>query len=178
MFRIDHVGDAKHPRATSVSVLGADQFRRLAHELGLPIVRARKIAPISARMATAPERIETHWNGKESAADAKAGDWIVTSLSADHRPLIDSDGHRNVYVIKGDRFFDLYEGLTVGASPTSCALYQPKSVVEALRLTGGFEIMAPWGELQRADDGWLLCNGHDVYGNHRDTFAATYAIID
>ncbi len=179
MYRIDYLGDAGHPRVTSTTCLDANEFAQLASELGVAIVRARKTAAILARMATAPEHIETRWNGKESEAIAKAGDWVVTALSADRRPLVDSEGHRNVYVIKGDRFFDLYEPLDEPASATTGGdLYRPTSEVEAIRITGGFELMAPWGEAQRADDGWLVLNGGEVYGNHRDTFAATYEIID
>lgn len=179
MYRIDYLGDAGDPRVTSTACLDADQFAMLALELGVAIVRARKTAPISARRATSPEHIETRWNGKESEADAQAGDWVVTALAADRRRLIDSDGYRNVYVITGDRFFELYAPLEDQAAPTGGDLYRPTSVVEAIRLTGGFEIVAPWGAVQRADDGWLLLrSGRDVYGNHRDTFAATYEIID
>ena len=62
------------------------------------------------------------------------------------------------------------------SSRATRTVYRPKGVVEAIRFEGGFDIMAPWGEKQRASDGWLLLNGRDVYGNHQDTFTATYEL--
>ncbi len=78
----------------------------------------------------------------------------------------------NTYVIAADRFQSLYEA-TDGRNPHG-AIYRAKGVVEALHLPGGFDIVAPWGERQQAPSGYLLLNGHDVYGNNAETFRATY----
>jgi hypothetical protein len=55
-------------------------------------------------------------------------------------------------------------------------IYLPKGVVEAIHLSGGFEILAPWGQKQQSPDGYLLLNGTEVYGNDKNTFEATYAV--
>jgi hypothetical protein len=69
----------------------------------------------------------------------------------------------------------LYEPMS-GETPYG-RIFRPKGRVEALRLFAGFEIMAPWGEMQRATDGYLLLNGNEVYGNNRQTFEETYQPI-
>ncbi len=176
MFRIEFRGPGQLPRVVSESSLGVSEFRQIAADLGVALKRARKTGLVAAREALGDEHIETHWNGKETEARAAAGDWIVTALGSDLAPLRDVDGRKNVYVIKPGRFAELYE--PAGVSTPEGGAYRPRGVVEALRVTGGFEIRAPWGETQRATDGWLLLNGGEVYGNHRDTFAATYEILD
>ena len=58
------------------------------------------------------------------------------------------------------------------------AIYRAKGVVSAIRLTGGFDIAAPWGERQQAPAGYLILNGAEVYGNNAETFEATYELVD
>lgn len=157
--------------------LDARAFAAIASEIGARPVRARKIGRIAARRAIAPEHIETHWNGKESEATANIGDWIVTSLSSADKPLRDASGNTNVYVVKSDRFPELYECLEPAQETPDGQIYRPKGVVDAIRFRGGFEIAAPWGETQRASDGWILLNGSEVYGNQAETFLATYVIV-
>lgn len=168
-------GDDWHLAASRT--LDADAFRAIAAEMEVRPIRARKIGCIAARRATMREHVQTVWNGKETESSAAVGDWIVTALAANGEPLLDSTGHANIYVIKAGRFPDLYEAAEPVASTANGDIYRPRGVVEALRLRGGFEIAAPWGEMQRAPDGWLVLNGRDVYGNQAETFAATYAIV-
>ncbi len=138
-------------------------------------MRARPDSSLRAKRSI-PSTSRTRWNGKETEARAAKGDWIVTALGPDLAPLRDDEGHTNVYVIKADKFAELYE--PAAAATSHGPAFRSRGVVEAIRLTGGFEIQAPWGETQRAADGWLLLNGGEVYGNHRDTFAATYEILE
>jgi hypothetical protein len=176
MYRIEHNGS--RPRVVSESGISATDFAQLAIDLGIEPHRARKAGRVAARQATRRERVETRWNGKETENEAVPGDWIITALSADDVPLRDDSAHLNVYVVTQDRFGSLYEPLpTPGATPYG-AIFQPRGYVEAVRITGGFEIKAPWGEMQYADDGWLLLSGSEVYGNHRDTFDETYDLLD
>ena len=88
---------------------------------------------------------------------------------------MDAEGSVNTYAIKPEKFTQLYEpaaGVTEYGS-----VFRARGVVEALFLSGGFEIKAPWGETQRAKAGYLLLNGDEVYGNNRDVFDATYAVL-
>lgn len=176
MYRIEFTGARRRRRVIAEAGLGEAEFRQIAAELGVAPTHARKTGLVVAREAAGDEHVETRWNGKETEARAVAGDWIVTALGGDLAPLRDDEGHTNVYVIKAARFPELYE--PTGRTTPDGATYRSKGVVEAIRVTGGFEIRAPWGETQRAADGWLLLNGREVYGNHRDTFAATYEIIE
>ncbi len=173
MYRVEYRGADRRPRVIAKGAITAQEFQQLAREIGSPARRARKAVPIAARQALGGERIETRWNGKETEARAAAGDWIVTTLAADGAPLRDSDGALNMYVIKPKTFADLYRAEEDAPPTEHGALFLSRVTVEALHVGGGFEIVAPWGETQQADDGWLLLNGSEVYGNHRDTFAAT-----
>jgi hypothetical protein len=176
MYRIELIGARRRRRVIAEAALGVGEFRQIAADLGVVPKRARKTGLVAARKAAGVEPVETRWNGKETEARAVAGDWIVTALGADLAPLRDDEGHKNIYVIKAARFAELYEA--TGQTTPDGAIYRSQGVVEAIRVTGGFEIQAPWGETQRAADGWLLLNGREVYGNHRDTFAATYEIVE
>jgi hypothetical protein len=150
-------------------------FDQLATKLSVTPKRARKIGFVAAAQTTTVRRIDTEWNGKETTNVANPGDWIATNLSPQLAPLRDRDGNLNTYVIPAARFPDLYE-----PTATRIALgdvYMAKSVVLALRLPGGFDILAPWGERQRAASGYLLLNGDEVYGNNAETFEATYEVL-
>ena len=176
MFSIEWTGSGQRSaRVIATDTLGKTEFHRIAAMLGAPAVTARKTGSVAAHKAGNAQRVETRWNGKESANDAAPGDWIVTALGPDGQALRDGEGSTNVYVVREDKFSELYEPSNLASS--AGPVFRPKGVVEAIRLEGGFEIEAPWGELQRGDDGWLLLNGDEVYGNHRDTFAATYEIL-
>jgi hypothetical protein len=99
----------------------------------------------------------------------------VTNLTAERRLLRDRQGYVNSYVVRVRRFAKLYQP-TDGKTRFG-AIYQAKSLVSAIRLRGGFDIKAPWGERQRARAGYLLLNGTEVYGSNATTFAATYQVI-
>jgi hypothetical protein len=176
MFRILRKGAWRAGiRIEADAVLTPADFRRIAEETGAEVVRARKIGFVAARQASKPEPVETRWNGKESADTARVGDWIVTNLTPQQAALRDREGHVNTYVILAERFASLYE--SIGAQNEFGAVYRAKGTVEAIRLSDGFDIVAPWGERQTSPAGHLLCNGTDVYGNNAETFAATYEVV-
>ena len=168
MYRID----GTRPRLIAPQTLTPGSFHRIAADLGVTPFRARKIANVAARRANIPERVETRWNVKESEDVAAVGDYVVTSLSRDGRPLRDDDANFNTYVIRAARFPELYESAE-GTSPFGC-IYKVRALIEAFLIVGGFEILAPWGETQRAETGYLILNGSEVYGNAAETFEATY----
>lgn len=175
-FRIEGLTDASpRPRLLTMEVLTSGDFNEVAKVLGIAPVKARKIGFIAARRTLEPVTIETRWNGKESIAAAAPGDWIAVNMTPDRKLMRDGDGELNVYVIRADRFPDLYapdDGSTAHGD-----IYRAVSEVEAIHFPGGFEIMAPCGELQRAPAGYLLSNGTDVYGNAEQTFLLTYRIV-
>jgi hypothetical protein len=176
MFKIVHTGPGRDAVRIEADVrLTPDDFKRIASDLVRPIVRARKVGFVAAQVARQDETVETRWNGTETTNTARKGDWIVTNLAPDQRALRDREGAVNTYVIRSDRFHDLYE--PTGAENEFGAVHRAKGVVEAIRLPGGFEIMAPWGERQQSPEGYLLCNGIEVYGNNAETFEATYKLV-
>jgi hypothetical protein len=176
MFILERRGlFGRKPRLKSARRLDVDDFRALCEMLRKSPIRARKIGYVAARRAQMRQHFETHWNGKESEITAEIGDWIVTTLSPAGAPMRDAEGHLNTYAIKPERFNELYEA--TDTETEFGRVYRAKGVVEALFLSGGFEIEAPWGEKQSANAGYLLLSGNEVYGNNRDTFEATYAVM-
>lgn len=163
-------------RFVSHSPLSKCDFLELAQVSGIPLLKARKIGLVSARPLKKAQRIITLWNGQETVNQGKSGDVVVTNLDTSGQPIRDSLGNRNIYIIDANRFPQLYE--PVGPSTRRRQVHRPKSVVQALKLEGGFDIVAPWGERQRADSGYLILNGEEVYGNHTETFERTYEVIN
>ena len=167
--------DGGHARLESDAVLTPENFQRIAGEIGISPIEARKIGHVAVRTATKTEVVETRSNGKETTNTARPGDYIVTNLSPQREPLLDRDGHLNIYVIRAAKFPDLYE--PTGERGAHGAVYRAKGVVSAIPLPGGFDIAAPWGERQTAARGYLVCNGREVYGVSKDAFDATYEVV-
>lgn len=175
MFKIDPAATGG-ARLISDVALTPDDFdaikQAVAQSNGRPAFLARKTGLVASRLCVRRESVETLWNGAETINTANPFDHIVTSLDKTGAPLIDKDGHHNVYVIAAGRFEELYQP---AAAPNATGpVYRARTTVEAIDFPGGFEIMAPWGELQRADSGYLIRNGNDVYGNNAETFETSY----
>jgi len=176
MFEIKTSGTRKKThRLVSDATLKEVDFEDIANAIGVRPFSARKVAFVAARTAIRAEDVETHWNGKETRNTAKPGDFIVTSLTRRKTTLRDSAGNANTYVIKATTFKRLYAP-TRGINRMG-RFYRAKSVVSAIYLSGGFNIVAPWGKRERAPKGYLLLNGREIYGNNAGTFEATYEII-
>lgn len=173
MYKIVPSQNAGGRRLVALERLSQTDFDGIAAALDVLPREAQKIGFVAARRATRLERVETLWNGRETVADAQPGDWIATNFGADQLPLRDVGGHLNVYVIAADRFPELYQ-LDGGLTPYG-GIYRSRAIVRALYLSGGFEILAPWGEMQHADVGYLINNGLEVYGNAKETFEKTYS---
>lgn len=161
-------------RLLAPSRLTPVDFEALTRELGVVPIKAKKIGLVSARRAEHRQSVETRWNGAETVSVAEPGDSIVANMDAGGAILRDRDGHPNLYVIRAARFPELYE--PAEGETEFGQVYRPRGVVEAIHLPGGFEIMAPWGEIQRAGAGYLIRNGEEIYGNQKETFERTYAI--
>jgi hypothetical protein len=176
MFKIETSGvrQIKH-RLVAGTILKRSDFKRISTRLGTAGVRARKVSFIAARSARLREHVTTYWNGKETTNTAHPGDFIVTSLTRRRTVLRDKRGNPNQYVIKARTFRKLY-GTAPGKNRFG-KFFQSKSVVTAIYLSGGFDIIAPWGERERAPKGYLLLNGSAVYGNNAQTFEATYDLL-
>jgi len=177
MFTIERRGFfCRRNRLVAPAALTSEDFREVANNLGRPVVRARKIGFVAARKAERQEAVVTNWNGQETSNTAEPGDWIVTSLSADRKVLRDSGGNANTYVIKADRFSTLYDPFS--GSNEFGQLFKAKGVVDAVYLSGGFDIAAPWGQKQTSRAGYLILNGDEVYGNNKETFETTYQVVN
>jgi len=175
MFELVRTGAASTTnRLLAPQGLNSDDFGRLAVLLDVQPRKAHKIGLVAARKASRPEEVVTNWNGVETRNTAQPGDFIVTNLSARRSVLRDRSGNANVYVIRAASFHGLYE--SDGGATEFGEVYRAKGSVEALYLSGGFEILAPWGEVQSANRGYILRNSHEVYGNNRETFDLTYVL--
>jgi len=101
---------------------------------------------------------------EETRNVARIGDRIVTGLAGER------------YVIKARDFDKLYE---LAGRP---ALYRSKSRVRALKLLENTEIVAPWGEKQRALKGGVVVQRvgrpADVYLIEKRAFAKSYVAIE
>jgi hypothetical protein len=177
MFKIESSGifRRKH-RLVAPTKLDKDDFKKVAGCIGAKPVKARKIGFGAARRAVRAEVIATQWDGKETTNSAQPGDWIVTNLSPARTVIRDKTGHENIYVIKAENFAGLYDSI-IGSNEFG-QFYKAKNIVDAVYLSGGFDIFASWGQKQVADVGYLLASGHDVYGNNSDTFNATYEVVN
>jgi hypothetical protein len=96
-------------------------------------------------------------------------------MTPERELMRDGEGHLNVYAVRSAKFPLLYkrDSGTTEEGDVFCAI----SEVQAINFPGGFEILAPWGEMQRANAGYILQNGDEVYGNADETFKATYAVV-
>jgi hypothetical protein len=176
VFKITRNAPGRHEiHLQADAVLTPADFEHIARQLGAPRLWARKIAYVAARQATKPEVIETRWNGKETISTACPGDWIVTSLTLQQKVLRDRESYVNTYVVLAERFAELYE--PTGGRNELGAIYRPKGMVLAVSLPEGFDIVLMRGERQIARTGYLLLNGGHVYGNHAETFTATYELL-
>ena len=69
--------------------------------------------------------------------------------------------------------FELFEPTTTDDALALLGQYGSDAWV----LAGGLDIMAPWGERQTIEKGYLLRNGDEIYGNDAKAFRATYEIL-
>lgn len=172
-FRID-IARQGQPRLIATEQLTPSDFSAITRDLHVRAKVAHKVGFVSARIAARPETIETLWNGTESTIAAKPGDRIVTNMTPSREILRDAGGNANSYVISPEKFAELYE--RDSGSTEYGDVYRARGIVNAIFFPAGFEIVAPWGEVQRANAGYLLKNGNDVYGNNKETFDATYVL--
>lgn len=155
-----------------------DTFRALATQRRAKIGKYQKTGLVAATEAKERIEIVTYWNGEETRNIAERGDMIVTSLTNDFSILTDDQGQQNTYTMKAGRFAKLYQASGFASTQNKLGwLYRAKGQVYAFHVPEGFQIKAPWGEMQNADNGYIVLNGSDVYGVHSDVFEETYAEI-
>lgn len=175
-FTIKRTGFWRKPRLVASEQLWPVDFDSIAAALHTKPLRARKVAPVAATRADREQAVVTIWRGEETKNIARIGDWIVTSLDRDRNPMKDDGGNTNTYVIKPEKFEQLYERSS-GETAQLGQNFRPKGVVDALAFSGGFDIKAPWGERQTGTAGYLLRNGSDIYGNQKKTFEEAYEVV-
>ena len=126
----------------------------------------RKIATLDEsriEVATVAKDIVTTIHGREETRNrAEPGDRIITGALGER------------YVIKREEFGRLYE-----RDPSKPSRFISKSVILALPLQENTEILAPWGERQRAAKGGFVVqrmgSPADVYLIDEQAFKAGYA---
>ncbi len=157
---------ASHP-------LNSNDFHTIAETMGGFRV-LRKIGFVAAIVATKAIKVITYRKGKETENIAQPGDYITTNLLPETRqPLLNNAEQPDQYVIKVDKFTELYEPfgeICDGFGP----VYKAKGVVKAIFFENGFAIVPPWGGSQLAESGYLFLNGDEVYGCEREACEATY----
>ena len=98
---------------------------------------------------------------EETKNVANPGDFIVTGFKGEQ------------YVIRGDRFYNLYELDSSGSN------YISKNQVRARVLKDSSRLFAPWGEMQVVRAGGYICQScdepKDVYLVDKEVFENTYA---
>jgi hypothetical protein len=176
-FAIERVpaGDGP-PRLVATDRLERVDFEDIAEALRAEVTTARKTGFVAGRLAEQDERVAARWQGADRSSLARKGDWIVTNLSPAREVVTDRDGNPDLYVIKSETFPLLYERAE-GESEHG-ALFASTSVLDVIELAGGFDIVAPWGERQMAEEGYLVMNGRDVYGIEAGAFKASYEMLD
>jgi hypothetical protein len=149
----------------------ACKLTRIARQLaahGLKAFRARMIGHVCARQITSQTALQDDAAGQRGAI----GDWLVTNMGKDRRFIGKDDGRPDTYVVPKDKFANLYQRDT-GFTEFGEA-YAPISVVDAVELPGGLDIVASWGDRRRFAAGFLLRNGREVYGADTPTFFSTF----
>lgn len=176
MFTIERIGLLRRFRLVSSDTLSSEDFDAAAKALCQTPVRARKISFVAACKTQRAVRVETLWHGEVTSNEAQSGDWIVTNLHPDQSPLRDAAGGLNRYVVRPAAFERLYE--RAQGETEWGPVFKARGIVDALKLSGGIDIKAPWGERQTIGSCYLLRNGAEVYGNEASSFSATYELID
>src|SRR5262245_35762018 len=131
MFRLERQGSSPDRlRLIAPDGLTDADFEDLAVQVGAQPLRVQKVGFVSARRAERTEAVETRWNGKESSDIAAPGDFIVTNMSPERAVLRDKAGKANTYVIRAEKFLQLYES---GHGETDFGrVYRARGVVSAL----------------------------------------------
>ena len=141
--------------------------------------RYRKFQRILARPAEVGEVVvSVTSSGVETENRACQGDFVVRNLTAAMED----------YIVSSSKFFERYT--FVAEEENGWRLYQPRGEVFALEIqmvvlvllsrTSPFEIMAPWGEPQRAELGDFLVAPPDyseIYRIARQEFFQTYKLV-
>jgi hypothetical protein len=176
-YKIERTGLLRmRRRLVADAVLSPADFDAIARELGIDPRRARKEGQVAARRVTQDGSHAIVWAGEKTKNEAKIGDWLVTNLDTKGEPLKDN-GIVNQYVIKPDKFAQRYKRAP-GESRYGANFVQQNAVVaETLLFEGGIDIMAPWGERQTLETGYLLKTSGEVYGNADKSFRSTYVFM-
>ncbi|MFO1428627.1 MAG: hypothetical protein U1F76_00575 [Candidatus Competibacteraceae bacterium] len=166
----------KDSRLISTVPLTVEDFERIARDLGCD--KRRKIGFVAALTAATPTRVITYRKGKETENIAQPGDFIVTNLLPQTlNPLTNDKGQPDQYVIRANRFSELYSRLE-GKESEFGPIFKAKSTVKAIYFPNGFDIVPPWGGQQVAAEGYLFLNGTEVYGCEAQACHETYERIE
>ncbi len=131
---------ANHP-------LSSDDFYTIAGTMGGFRV-LRKIGFVAAVVASQSTKVITYRKGKETESVAEPGDYIATNLLPETRqPIRNNADQPDQYVIKADKFVELYEPFDEVCEEFG-EVYKAKGVVKAIFFENGFTIVPPWGGSQ------------------------------
>jgi hypothetical protein len=176
--RFEILGDKRKPRLESDVALTPADFDAIATRLATKPKRARKVVVVAARVVRDATTLDVVWATEKTKSEAAPGDWIVTNLGRNDRPIKDRNNQINQYVIKTDRFPILYKRIAGETENGPRFQAREESEVVCLAFPGGIDIPAPWGERQSVESGYLLCSGDEVYANEEQSFDDTYQFVE
>jgi hypothetical protein len=163
MFRLVPQDAGEGPLLRCDHPLTALDFRRVSERLGIERQRARKRGLVAAR--------------RTDMTTSGSGDWLVTTLDEHRQPIRNRDGRVHTSSVSAERFPVLY-ALVADIPPTPDGhVFERRSDLEALRLPGPFDIVAPWGQRQQGLRGWLLLDGGEVSAITDDQFSDSYVVL-
>jgi hypothetical protein len=177
MSRFEIARDSRGQRLKSDAKLTPEDFDAIAKQLGTKPERARKFGIVAACMVRDAMTFDTVWASEKTKSEAVPGDWIVTNFGRDGKPITDRNDQVNQYVIKADRFPQLYKRIAGETEYGPRFQAREETEVYGIRFSGGIDILAPWGERQSVASGYLLRNGDEVYANEARSFEKTYEIV-
>ncbi len=163
MFRLVPQDGGEGPLLKSDHPLTSLDVRRISERLGIQRQRARKRGLVAAR--------------RTDIAASGTGDWLVTALDDSGHAIRDRDGRKQTSVIAAERFAALYGPASRRLATEDGDLFERRGILEALRLPGAFDVVAPWGERQQGARGWLLLDGGEVSAITDELFSDGYIVL-
>lgn len=135
---------------------------------------AKKSANVIAVKADGGEKVDVYTkNGNlQSRQTAKQGDIILTRADQNGKPVIDSNGHKNSWIVPYDKFSKKYDL----KNPIKKGVYAPIGGPQKfIQIDKDISFNASWGLQNIKAGGYLnISDQNDIYGIAKQEFEQTY----